>query len=66
MANYYFHSLTDIFDFGKYEGLCLCDVLAIELSYIYWCQINIPEFYISNSLCKHIKELFPDFVFLSE
>ena len=64
MINYYFRSLTDIFEFGMHKGLSLCDVLALDMDYIYWCQNNIPEFYISVIAEKQIMDLFPDFIIL--
>ena len=45
MNKYIFDSLEDIFLFGKYKEIMIGDVLAIDMSYIYWCQGNIPEFY---------------------
>ena len=32
-----FHALDDHFNFGRYKGLCLSDVLDINPSYVSWC-----------------------------
>ena len=62
MNKYIFDSLEDIFLFGKYNEIMIGDVLAIDMSYVYWCQGNIPEFYITDALLNQIVELFPEFL----
>lgn len=32
-----FHSLDDLFNFGRYKGLSLADVLDLNPSYVCWC-----------------------------
>ena len=38
--------LNDIFDFGKFKGLSLKQVMAEHGSYVGWCLENIPNFQI--------------------
>ena len=38
--------LNDIFDFGKFKGLSLKQVMAEHGSYVGWCLENIPNFHI--------------------
>lgn len=61
-ANYYFESIGDSFEFGKHQGELLCDVIAEDPSYIYFCINNIPNFRITESVLHDIKKLFPSFI----
>lgn len=59
---YYFEDIGSDFQFGKYNGLPLCYVIAEDPSYIYWCVNNINDFAISLVALKQIRELFPLFI----
>lgn len=61
-TNYYFEDLGDSFEFGKYKGELLCDIIASAPSYIYYCINNIPDFTISVKVLDEIQQLFPEFI----
>lgn len=58
-----FDSIEDIFNFGRYEGLSLADVLDINPSYIDWCvyQCDGRHFIISDEAIEQIKKAYPEF-----
>lgn len=66
MANYKFYHVSDTFDFGKYEGMTLGEVLNLNPDYIYWCAWNIAGFSISDEALDEISELFPSFIISSD
>lgn len=66
MANYYFESIMQPFDFGKYRGMTLEEILKINPSYIYWCVWNILDFHITDNALSEISKLFPKFIVSSE
>ena len=37
----YFEHIDDEFDFGKFKGFSLSDVMDINPDYIIWCMLNI-------------------------
>ncbi|MBE6199212.1 MAG: hypothetical protein E7138_02810 [Rikenellaceae bacterium] len=59
---YYFDSIEDIFEFGKHKNYSLEEVLVFNPSYLDFCILNIPDFYISENAIKQIQELFPDYI----
>jgi hypothetical protein len=60
-----FYNLNTKFNFGKFEGKMVIEILTIQDSYIDWCIINLDNFYITEEVVKEIKLLFPNF-FISE
>lgn len=36
-----------LFEFGKYEGKTVWQVLDLQINYIDWCIINIDSFYLT-------------------
>lgn len=62
----YFKHIDDEFDFGKYKGLSLSDVMDINSEYIIWCMLNICnnqycEFIISDEAMKELKAIYTYF-----
>jgi hypothetical protein len=60
-----FYNIDTVFNFGKYAGKTVREVLDIQPSYIDWCVINLEHFYILPEDIDHIKSIKPDFT-LSE
>jgi hypothetical protein len=56
-----FYNIETVFDFGKYAGKSVREVLDIQPSYIDWCIINLNYFYISQAEIDYIKSIKPDF-----
>lgn len=58
-----FASIADIFNFGKYVGLSLADVLDFNPSYLNWCVMNITggQFQVEDSAIEEIKIVYPSF-----
>lgn len=58
-----FSSLADTFNFGKYCGITLADVLDINPSYIVWCVKHCDgiHFLLDDKALSQIKIVFPDF-----
>lgn len=52
-----FYDIDSIFTFGKYEGMTIAEVYEKDPKYIKYCQDNIDEFYVSNSVMKELKAL---------
>ncbi|MDR2651083.1 MAG: hypothetical protein LBC68_02035 [Prevotellaceae bacterium] len=61
-----FYDIDTKFDFGKYTGKTLQEVLEIQPSYINWCIINLTHFYISEDVIDEIKSIKPDFTLSEE
>ena len=59
----YFNTLSDKFNFGKYKGKSIGEVLQYDPGYITWCNNNVdPErCYFTEDLLHQISESFPDF-----
>lgn len=60
--NYKFHSIQDVFKFGKHKGETLGDVLEEDHTYIYWCINEIENFFLSTSVIEEIRNFFPDVI----
>lgn len=58
-----FETIEDSFNFGKYRGLTLADVLDIDSSYIVWCEYYCDgvHFLIKEKALEQIKIAFPEF-----
>ena len=58
-----FASIADIFNFGKYAGLSLADVLDFNPSYLNWCVKNITggKFQVEDSAIEEIRMVYPSF-----
>ena len=62
----YFEHMDDEFDFGKYKGLSLSDVMDINPEYIIWCMLNISNnrycrFIISDEAMEELKAIYINF-----
>ena len=57
-----FDNLDNVFLFGKHQGQLLCDVIADDPTYLYWCVNTISEFSISPEAISEIRNLFPNFI----
>ena len=66
MSSFYFHHMSDIFTFGKYKGMALCDVIAYDQNYVTWCINSIDRFRISKDTLKEIILIFPGFPITQE
>jgi hypothetical protein len=58
-----FYDLETQFTFGKYNGLTLAQVIAIEPAYINWCLNNLDHFFMSKEIQYFIKTTSPEFEF---
>jgi hypothetical protein len=56
-----FYDIDTVFNFGKYAGKSVREVLEIQPSYIDWCIINLDHFYIMPEDIDYIKSIKPDF-----
>lgn len=58
-----FHALDDLFNFGRYKGLCLSDVLDINPSYVSWCTKHCTGvvFILHDKVMSQIKSAYPLF-----
>lgn len=58
-----FNSLEDQFNFGRYKGLCLAEVLDINPSYLDWCVKHCTgmAFLLQSSVIEEIKLVYPNF-----
>lgn len=59
------YNLVSVFDFGKYEGSKLIEILEKEPTYIDWCICNLDSFLITEGDLASISEVSPSFT-LSE
>lgn len=61
----YFRHIDDEFDFGKFKGLSLSDVMDIYPQYIIWCMFNVTHspFIISDEAMKELSIIYPNFTF---
>lgn len=59
-----FESIEDQFNFGKYRGLSLADVLDINPSYLDWCVKHCTGvvFRLGDNAIKEIRIVYPSFV----
>lgn len=67
----YFQHLDDEFDFGKYKGLSLSDVMDINPVYIVWCMMNISNnqycsFIITDEAMQELISIYPDFLVIQD
>ena len=67
MVSCRFNTISDRFNFGKYKGLSLADVLDIDPEYVGWCAYNctIIQFVIEEQAISEIRKAYPE-VNLSE
>lgn len=58
-----FSSLNNTFNFGRYEGLSIADVLDLNPSYVHWCiqYCTGVKFVIWDNVIEQIKNVFPEF-----
>lgn len=61
------NTLSDHFNFGKYNGLTLADVLDINPNYLEWCILNCTSGFltIEESALIEIRKAYPE-IYLSE
>ena len=59
-----FKSLEDQFNFGRYNGLSLADVLDINPSYLSWCVKHCTGviFQVEDQVIEDIRIAYPDFI----
>lgn len=66
----YFEHIDDEFDFGKFKGLSLSDVMDINPDYIVWCMLNIDshfcDFVITDTALSELKSVYPHFMITDE
>lgn len=59
---YYFESIDNTFQFGRYKGYTMEYVLINNPSYLDYCITVINDFMISPNVIEQIKEFFPNFI----
>lgn len=61
----FFRHIDDEFDFGKFKGLSLSDVIEISPDYIVWCMFNVTHtpFIISDEAMHELSVLYPKITF---
>lgn len=59
-----FTSIEDLFNFGRYNGLSLADVLDINPSYLSWCIKHCTGiiFQLEDVAVEEIREVYPEFI----
>lgn len=60
-----FYNPDTVFNFGKFSGKTLSEIIHLDPSYIDWCAINLEHFYITEDVINQIKSIKSDF-FISE
>jgi hypothetical protein len=58
-----FYSLETKFTFGKYRGKTISEVIALQLSYLDWCIINLEHFCFSAEVFEKMNGISPNFHF---
>lgn len=60
-----FEHIDDEFNFGKFKGLSLSDVMDICPHYIVWCMFNVTysPFIITDEAMKELSIIYPQFKF---
>lgn len=60
-----FRHIDDEFDFGRFKGLSLSDVIEISPDYIVWCMFNVTHtpFIISDEAMYELSVLYPKITF---
>lgn len=58
-----FESISNRFNFGRYNGLSLSDVLEINPSYVTWCVTKCDgvHFLITDDVIEQIKQVYPEY-----
>ena len=58
-----FKSIEDRFNFGKYNGLSLSDIMEINPSYVEWCLSQCDGIHIlfEDNVISQLKEVFPEY-----
>lgn len=61
----WFGHIDDEFDFGKFKGLSLSDVMDISPQYIEWCVFNVSNllFVISDEAMEELSTIYPTYSF---
>lgn len=59
-----FESIADCFNFGRYDGFSLADILDIDSSYLSWCIKHCTGvlFLLEDSALEEIKIVYPNFL----
>lgn len=59
-----FNSIDDCFNFGRFEGRSLAEVLYYNPDYFFWCLDNVDgcECVFSKQVLLEIEEIFPNIV----
>lgn len=63
-----FEHLSDKFDFGKYKGRTLGDVMTYNPEYLNWVVANVSEdiCWLSDTVVEEIRKIFPTFIITEE
>ena len=56
------YEIESIFNFGKFKGKTLLDVLSTNPNYVKWCFVNVATFYINNLTINEIRVIIPNFL----
>lgn len=48
-----YYELNTIYDFGKYKGKSLKQVIEDDINYVVWCLTDIPDFKLNNDAIVH-------------
>ena len=58
-----FESIEDRFNFGKYNGLSLSDVMEINPSYVEWClsQCDGVHILFDDNVISQLEKVFPEY-----
>lgn len=64
----YFEALGQMFDFGKFKGCDLGEVLMCSPAYVQWVMENVDgtRCAFSDEVIKQIRTIFPDFIITDE
>lgn len=59
---FYFRSLDEKINWGRFKGYTWNDVMRCNGSYLIWCIDNIPQFTISENFLRDLQQLYPNFI----
>lgn len=59
--NCHLYDLGSQFNFGKFNGFSLADVLSIHPGYVRWCVTQCDHVLLYDSAIEQIKQVYPHF-----
>ena len=62
MIRHIFFTINCKFDFGKYKGLSLEEVLSFDSQYLDWCIAKYKTVYYSYTTIQEIRMYFPEYI----